>query len=197
MYNWKLKDIIMAGILSVLFAVVYLGAVYVGIFLTGGLTPFGLAPLGNEIVFGIWFMASTLAAYIIRKPGVATITEMCAALLEVLMGNMYGPLVFVAGFLQGIGAEFGFMVFKYKRYDWLSMGLACLGSTVLSFIWGFYRSGFFNLPPTLLVVMFIIRFASALAFSMVISKIMGDKLAKAGVLNSYPIAAETEKKFRG
>ncbi len=190
MAHWKLKDIIMVGILSVLFAVIYLGAVYFAVFITSVLTPFGLAPLGNEIVFGIWFMAATLAAYIIRKPGVATITEMAAALIEVLMGNMYGPLVFIAGFLQGIGAECGFIIFKYKRFDWLSMSLASLGSTVLSFIWGFYRSGFFKLPVGLLVVMFLIRLASALIFSTVISKTLGDRLAKVGVLKSYPIGKE-------
>lgn len=190
MKNWKLKDIIMVGIISLLFAIIYLGAVYFAIFLTGGLTPFGLAPLGNEIVFGIWFMAATLAGYIIRKPGVATVTEMAAALIEVLMGNMYGPLVFVSGFLQGIGAEFGFMIFKYKRFDWLTLFLASLGSTVLSFLWGFYRSGFFDLPLGLLAVMFLIRLTSAVVFSTVISKTLADKLARAGVLKSYPIGRD-------
>jgi energy-coupling factor transport system substrate-specific component len=187
MYSWKLKDIIMVGIISVLFAVIYLGNVYLAIALTTALTPFGLAPLGNEFVFGVWFMAATFAAYIIRKPGVAIVTEMLAAFIEVLMGNMYGPLVFVSGFIQGVGAEAGFFAFKYKKFNWAAMLIASAGSTVLSFIWGFFRSGFFNLPVWLLLVMFAIRLASAFIFSAVIAKILADRLAKTGVLKSYPI----------
>ena len=187
LYSWKLKDIIMVGIISVLFAVIYLGNVYLAIFLTSVLTPFGLAPLGNEFVFGVWFMAATFAIYIIRKPGVAVVTEMLAAFIEVLMGNMYGPLVFVSGFVQGIGAEAGFLIFRYKKYNWLTMILASTGATILSFIWGFFRSGFFKLAPWLLIVMFVIRLISAFVFSAVISKILADRLAKTGVLKSYPI----------
>ena len=81
-YKWQLKDILMVGIVSVFFAVVYLGAVYLSIPLTTALTPFGLAPLGNEIIFGVWFMASTFAAYVLQKPGVAIVSEMLAALIE-------------------------------------------------------------------------------------------------------------------
>lgn len=186
-YTWKLKDILMVGLVSVLFAVIYLGTVYLSIFLASVLAPFGLAPLGNEVVFGIWFMAATFAGYIIQKPGVAVITEMLAALIEVLMGNMYGPIVFVSGFLQGMGVEFGFAVTRYRKFNWLSMSLAALGATTLSFLWGFFRSGFFELAPGLLVIMFIIRLVSSLIFCTAGSKILADRLAKAGVLRGYAL----------
>lgn len=187
LYHWQLKDILMIGIISVLFAVAYLGAVYLSIFLTTLLTPIGLSVFGNEIVFGIWFMAATFAAYVIRKPGVAVVAEMLAALIEVLMGNMYGPIVFVSGFLQGAGSELGFLVLRYKRYDWLSMGLSALGATILSFGWGFIRSGFFQLSPGLLAVMFCIRLASSLIFCAAGSKLFADALTRAGVLRGYAI----------
>ena len=186
-YKWQLKDILMVGIVSVFFAVVYLGAVYLSIPLTTALTPFGLAPLGNEIIFGVWFMASTFAAYVLQKPGVAIVSEMLAALIEVLLGNMYGPIVFVSGFLQGLGAEIGFTVFRYKRYDWMSMSLAALGATVLRFGWGFVRSGFFDLAPSLLIIMFVVRLLSSLLFCTVGSKLFADGLNKAGVLKSYAL----------
>ena len=82
--------------------------------------PFGLAILANEFLFGIWFMASAFAGYVLRKPGAATITEMIAALLEVFMGNFYGPIIFVSGFLQGIGTEAGFAAFRYRKFGWSS-----------------------------------------------------------------------------
>lgn len=186
-YRWQLKDIIMVAILSLFFAVIYLGTVYLASAVGAALAPFGLSPFANEIVFGVWFMASTLAAYIIQRPGVAIVAEMLAALLEVLMGNFYGPIVFVSGFLQGFGAEAGFAVFRYKRFDTVSMCTAALGSCIVSFIWGFFRSGFALLSPGLLVSMFLVRLASSLLFSGVLMKLCGDRLAKSGVLKSYPL----------
>lgn len=189
-YKWSLKDIIMIGLVSVVFAVIYLGAVYLSISLQAILTPFGLSVFANELIFGIWFMAATFTPYVIRKPGVAIIAEMLAAFIEVLMGNMYGPIVFVSGFIQGAGAEIGFAATRYKKYNWFTMTLSALGCTVFSFAWGFIRSGFFDLAPALLIIMFVVRFTSALIFSTIGSKLLADALAKAGVLRGYDIAQD-------
>lgn len=188
--TWRLKDVIMVSIISVVFALVYLGILYFALFLSSILTPFGLAPLAFEIVFGIWFMAGTLALYIIRKPGVGLVSEMLAALMEVLMGNMYGPMVFIAGFIQGIGAELGFALFRYKKYGWAPLLLGATFSAVFSFGWGFVVSGFFDLKPSLLVLMLITRILSGLLFGGVVTKLLGDRLAQTGVLKSYPIGKD-------
>lgn len=60
----------------------------------------GIGFMGYEIVFGIWLMAATLAAYIILKPGVAIVTEVLAAVIEVLLGNFFGPMVIVSGIVK-------------------------------------------------------------------------------------------------
>ena len=104
-YGWKLKEIILVAMICIVFGVVYLGGVYLASFLSTLLTPVGLAPLANEIVFGVWFMAAILAAYILQKPGVCIVAEVLAALIEVLLGNMYGPMVIVAGIVQGAGGR--------------------------------------------------------------------------------------------
>lgn len=187
-YKWTLKDIIMIGLISVVFAVIYLGAVYFAMSLTTILAPFGLSVFANELVFGVWFMAATFAPYVIRKPGVAVVAEMLAAFIEVLMGNFYGPIIFVSGFIQGAGAEIVFASTKYKKFNYTTMIYASLGCTILSFAWGFIRSSFFGLSPMLLVSMFVVRFISALVFSTIGSKLLADKLAKAGVLKGYAIA---------
>lgn len=189
-YKWQLKDIIMVAILSLFFAVIYLGAVYASSALGAVLAPFGLSVFANEIIFGVWFMASTLSMYIIQKPGVAIVSEMLAALLEVLMGNFYGPIVFVSGFLQGLGAELGFAAFRYKRFDTKSLCLASLGACITSFIWGFFRSGFGQLSPLLLLCMFLVRATSSLLFSGLLVKLCGSRLAKSGVLKAYPIGED-------
>ncbi len=189
----NLKDVIMIGLISVVFAVIYLGAVHGSIALRTILTPFGLSVFANEVLFGIWFMAATFAPYIIRKPGVAIIAEILASVIEVLMGNMYGPIVFVSGFIQGAGAEVVFAGTKYKKFNMFTMFLASLGCTVFSFIWGFFRSGFFDLAPSLLVVMFAVRLLSAFIFSTLGSKLLADSLAKANVLKGYAIGEDLQE----
>lgn len=58
MFNWKLKDVIMVSIFSVIFSFIYLGAVYFANFLATILAPFGLAPFAYEILLGcgLWLL---------------------------------------------------------------------------------------------------------------------------------------------
>jgi len=60
--KWKLREIVVMAALSVVFAVVYLAFLPVGSLLAGA-----LGPIGWDVVFGIWFIVSIIAAYIIRK----------------------------------------------------------------------------------------------------------------------------------
>ena len=184
---WKLKDIIFVTMLCVVFGVVYLGGVYLASSIGTALTPMGLSMLGNEIVFGVWFMAATLAAYIIQKPTVAIVAEVLAALIEVLMGNMYGPIVIVSGIVQGAGAEIAFAAFRYRRFDGKTMALAAAGCCVTSFLWSFIRSGYGKLSIALLSVCFLIRLVSSLLFSGLLTKLMGDALAMTGLLKGYAL----------
>lgn len=186
-YEWKLKDILMVGIAGALFAVLYLGMVYLGTALTTALTPLGLGALGFEPIYGVWFMAATFTTYVIQKPGVGIIAEMLAALLEVLMGNMFGPIIFISGFIQGLGSELGFLAFRYRRFDMGSMALASVGCTVLSFIWTGIRSQYWTLAPWLVVLIFVIRLISSFLFCGVGCKLLADGLAKAGILRGYAL----------
>lgn len=190
--SWKLKEIILVAMICIVFGVVYLGAVYLASFIATALTPFGLSPLGNEIVFGIWFMAATLAGYILQKPGVAVVAEVIAAVLEVLMGNWFGPMVIVAGIIQGAGAEVVFAAYKYQKFDGKVMYLAATGSCITSFLWSFVRSGYGKFSVMFLVLLFCIRLVSSLLFSGLICKLIGDGLAKTGLLKGYELGRSHE-----
>ena len=72
--KWELKDIIMMAILGVILAV--------SVAVSGGLvlSPYCATEFQFFLkIYGVWFMAATLAAYIIRKPGVALVTEVLAS----------------------------------------------------------------------------------------------------------------------
>ncbi|MDA6151353.1 ECF transporter S component, partial [Escherichia coli] len=76
--KWKLREVIVLSVLAVVFAVVYLVFMQFGNVLYG---MFGL--IGYDLIFGIWFIVSIIAAYIIRKPGAAFLSETIAAAIEV------------------------------------------------------------------------------------------------------------------
>ena len=152
-FDWKLKDILMVGISGVLFSFLYLGMVYVGTALCTAMTPFGMGAAGYEPIYGIWFMAGVFALYVTRKPGTGVVAEMLAALLEVLMGNMFGPRVFLTGFFQGIGTEIGFAMGGYKKYDMKTVLIASVCTAVISFIWNIYTSAYYKLELWLVLFM--------------------------------------------
>ena len=187
--HWELKDVIMMAILGVVFSAVYLAVFQGGLALSTALTPAGLAPFGFEIIYGVWFMAATLAAYIIRKPGVALVTEVLASFIELLMGNSGGLTVVLTGLIQGVGAELAFAIFRYKKWN---LGGMCLGgilSSIFIFCYELYYLNYIALAPTLLAAQLAVRFVSAVVFSGIICKLAGDALAKTGVVKSYAIGA--------
>lgn len=188
--KWKLKDVILMAVLGTIFAAIYLAIFYGGLVLQTALTPVGLAPFGFEIIYGVWFMAATIAAYIIRKPGAALITEVLAAVIELMMGNAGGATLLLTGVIQGAGCELGFAAFRYKRFDLLSMGVSGILGALFIFIYELYYLQYYLLSPALLVVQLLVRFASAFIFSGLIGKLACDGLARTGVLKNYPIGSK-------
>ena len=190
--TWELKDVIMMAILGVVFSAVYLAVFQGGLALSTALTPAGLANVGFEIIYGVWFMAATLAAYVIRKPGVALITEVLASAVELLMGNSGGMTVVLTGLIQGAGAELAFAVFRYKKWN---LGVMCLSGVLAAafiFVYELYYLNYIALAPTLLIAQLAVRFVSAIVFSGVVCKLAGDGLAKTGVVKSYAIGAKAK-----
>lgn len=189
MNSWKLKEIVVMSVLSVVFAIVYLAFLPVGKILVGF---FG--PIGYDLIFGIWFIVSIIAAYIIRKPGAAFLSETIAAAVEVLLGNAVGPMLLVSGMIQGLGAESAFAMTRYKRYDLFTLMLAGVMAAVFSFVWGYFLSGFAALSTGYVLAMFIVRLISGALISGVLGKALSDALAKTGVLSSFALGKEYRRK---
>lgn len=188
--KWELKDIIMMAILGVIFSAIYLAIFDFGMVLSTALAPTGLSNYAFEIIYGVWFMASTLAAYIIRKPGVALLCEVLASVVELMMGNSGGLTVVLTGVIQGLGAEAAFALFRYKKWDLGSMSLAGIFSAICIFCYELFYLDYIHLAPVMLITQLLVRFISAVVFSGLICKLAGDALAKTGVVKSYAIGAK-------
>ncbi|MCR2800186.1 MULTISPECIES: ECF transporter S component [unclassified Microbacterium] len=109
--RWRVVDIVVASVIAVACAAVFLlwNVGYEGP--SALLTP--LLPGVQGLLAGPWLIAGVLGGLIIRKPGAALYTETVAAVISALLGNKWGPLTIVSGLVQGAGAELVFLLFLY------------------------------------------------------------------------------------
>lgn len=189
MNKWRFKEIVVMSALSVVFGVVYLAFIPLGKLLVGF---FG--PIGYDFIFGIWFIVSIIAAYIIRKPGAAFLSETIAAFVEVLIGSATGPILILTGMIQGIGAEAVFAATRWKNYSTWVLMLAGVGSAITSFIYGYFKSGYAVLDTWYVVAMFGTRMISGAVIAGLLGKAISDGLAKTGALSSFALGKEQRKK---
>ncbi|MFT4137135.1 ECF transporter S component [Microbacterium sp.] len=110
-FRWRVVDIVVASVIAVACAVVFL-VWNVGYEVPSAvLTP--LLPGLQGLLAGPWLLAGVLGGLVIRKPGAALYTELVAAIISALVGNQWGPLTIVSGLAQGLGAELILLVFVY------------------------------------------------------------------------------------
>ncbi|WP_227468162.1 ECF transporter S component [Microbacterium sp. YJN-G] len=109
--RWRVVDIVVASVIAVACAVLFL------LWNVGYEAPSALLspllPGLQGLLAGPWLIAGVLGGLIIRKPGAAIYTELVAAIISALVGNVWGPLTIVSGLVQGLGAELIFLIFLY------------------------------------------------------------------------------------
>lgn len=190
--GWKLKEILFMAITAVVMGIVYFGVLQIGTVIVGVMTPMGLGTMGWEPLYGVYFMAGLIVCYIIRKPGIGIAAEILAAIIEVLIGNMFGPEVIISGLIQGFAVELIFLVTRYKKWTIVQTIAAGVSASVLSFI---HDTIVYAYVPAyggnmgLLILALVIRIVSAIVFTGIIAKLIADALNKAGVLKGYRISA--------
>ena len=190
---WKLKDILLIAICAVLFGVIYLGCTYAGGILYGALTPVGMASLGYEPFYGIYFMAGAFAIYVMRKPGTGVIAELLAAVLECLFGNYFGPIIILSGLVQGIGFELLIALRGYKKFDRGTMIGASIICSIVTMIYNLIISGYSKIAIPVLLLMLVVRIISAIIFCGILTPMLADALAKAGILKGYAVSGDVEE----
>ncbi|MFD1360897.1 ECF transporter S component [Lentibacillus salinarum] len=192
--QWKLKEIVLMSILGVVFGIIYLLFFLVGEGIRNILAPFGLAPFGYEIIYGVWFIVSIMAAYILRKPGVAFTAEVIAGVIEILLGSAAGPGLLLSAAIQGAGAEFVFALTRWNDYRLRVLVLAGISAAVFSFAWHLYSAGMIALAPWLIGSTLIVRIISSALITGVLGKWLSDQLAKTGVLRGYALGKALQRK---
>jgi energy-coupling factor transport system permease protein len=171
----KLADILTTIVISVVFGIIYKvwGPLYYFV------KPFGFHL--DQLIYGMWFIAASVAYLLIRKPGVALLAEIAASSGELIMGSEWGLEVLIYGVVQGLLAEVVFAVFRYKRFDVLVVSLGAIGATIGSLVMDFYKGYIEALAPWNLALFLIARFVGAVAIAGFFAVSLVKALEKTGV----------------
>lgn len=179
---WTLRETLIVAVLGAVFGVLYLGWVQVWLIAQA---VFG--PVTMDVVMGFWFIVSIIAAAIIRKPGVALVSEVLAAATQVLMGSPAGLLLLLTGFVQGLGCEVVFAATRWRNYSLPVLMAAGMGASVFSFVYTWIRFDYGALAPELLLLMFVLRVTSGAVLAGVLGWSIVNALYKTGVLAGLAI----------
>ncbi|KYD22869.1 thiamine ABC transporter permease [Geobacillus sp. NFOSA3] len=171
----KLVDILTTIVISVVFGIIYKiwGPLYYFV------KPFGFHV--DQLIYGMWFIAASVAYLLIRKPGVALLAEIAASSGEFIMGSEWGLEVLIYGVVQGLLAEVVFAAFRYKRFDALVVSLGAIGATIGSLVMDFYKGYIESLAPWNLALFLIARFIGAVVIAGVFAVSLVKALEKTGV----------------
>jgi energy-coupling factor transport system substrate-specific component len=135
-----------------------------------------------DVTFGVYALSALLPLYLCRKPGSALAGSLFAAVINILTGSPYGIHIIIAGLLQGLGAEAGFCIGRYKRYGILQFVIASLFITLFVSLRDYFVFSLGQLPFPLLMLTLGLRILSVSLVSFLICLSVGAALRKAGLV---------------
>lgn len=127
--SWRTVDIVVTAAIAVAFGVVF----WAWNALWAAASPvFVAVPPAQNILYGTWLAAAVVAGLVVQKPGAALFAELVAASVSLILGSQWGLDAALSGLFQGAGAELGFALFLYRRWDLvaalLASGLSAVGA---------------------------------------------------------------------
>ena len=180
--TWRTVDIVVTAAIAVAFGVVF----YAWNFVWSATTPaFAAVPPAQNILYGVWLIPGVLAGLVVRKPGAALFAELLAASVSALLGSQWGLDTLVSGALQGIGAEIGFAIMRYRVWSFATGALAATLAAIGAWIHDvpLYYSDLALTDQILIGVFMII---SAVVIAGAGSWYLMQILAQSGVLAQFP-----------
>ncbi|ARA97648.1 MULTISPECIES: ECF transporter S component [Geobacillus] len=182
----KLADILTTIVIAIVFGVIY--KVWSPVYEV--VKVFGVH--ADQLVYGMWFIASSLTYLLIRKPGVALLAEIAASSGELIMGSQWGLEVLIYGVVQGLFAELVFAAFRYRRFDVFVVSLSAVSATVGSLIMDFYKGYIEALAPWNMALFLLARFVGAILISGVFAVSLAKALEKTGVTQMWRPASKED-----
>ena len=146
-FRWRVVDIVVASVLGVAIGLIFWAWNTVGYAWFTAMD--GLTPGLGGIAAGIWLLGGVVGGLVIRKPGAALLVEVVAAIVSMLIGNVWGVSTLLSGIVQGLGAELIFLLFFYRRFSLLVAMLAGIGAAAGAWIFELFYGSSPNILKTI------------------------------------------------
>jgi energy-coupling factor transport system permease protein len=112
--GWRTVDIVVAAAVAVAFGVAFLAW---NALAAATLPAFAFFPPAQAVLNGLWLLPAVLVGLIVQRPGAAFFGGFVAAAVSVVLGSVYGADALISGIVQGAGAELGFALGLYRRWN--------------------------------------------------------------------------------
>ncbi len=177
--RWRTVDIVVTAVLGVAFGVVF--------WAWNPVAALAVPPISG-LLNGVYLMPGVVAGLLVRKPGAATFASTLAAVVSLLLGSPWGAIIAIYGLVQGLGAELGFALTRYRSFGWGTALLAAttggLATSILDLflyypVSGEYPLFAFAVPYVLLTVV------SSIVLAGVLGLLLVRALARTGALSSF------------
>lgn len=179
---WAMRDLVVLAVLSVVFGFVYWALVQAW----GGLQV-AMGPLGDlaqNALMGGWIVVAPLAVFIVRRPGAGIAAEIGAAFVEfAFLGSPAGPMLLIAGLVQGGGAELAFAATRYRRYGWPTFLVSGITGVAANFVWAGWMYDWWT--QDLLLLRVGLQLAGGIVLLAVPAKLLAEGLLRTGVLDNF------------
>ena len=120
-----------------------------------------------------------LYGLLVAKPGATTIYAVLQGLIEILFGNTFGAMAMLYSGLEGLGADIGLGIFRYKGSLISAMVAGGLGSLIIDVVYLFI----FGMATTQTVIVGgITAFISGAVLGGLVAWLIAKGLAKTGIV---------------
>lgn len=192
-YRWRVVDIVVAAVLGVALGLVFWAWNTVGY--AWFISMDALTPGLGGLAVGIWLIGGVIGGLVIRKPGAALLVEVIAAIVSMLIGNVWGVSTLLSGIVQGLGAELIFAIFLYRRFTLPVAMLAGAGAALGAWVFELFYGSSPNILKTL--EFNTIYLVSLLVSGALLAGLVGwlavRGLAATGALNRFAVGREARR----
>jgi energy-coupling factor transport system permease protein len=184
--SWRTLDIVTVAVLAVVSGVVFWVWNQVWT-LTGPL--FAAFPPAQALLYGVWLVPGVLGMLVVRRPGASVATAFLAAAVSWLLGAWWGLSVLWYGVLQGLAPELVFAAGRYRAFGRTTSILAGAAAGAVPgildpiFWYSEWSAGW-------KVLYLLVCMASSALIAGLGSYVLATRLARTGVLDSFPLGRE-------
>lgn len=189
-WRWRVVDIVVAAVLGVALGLVFWGWNTVGY--AWFVAADGLTPGFGGVAVGIWLLGGVVGGLVIRKPGAALVVEVVAAIVSMLIGNVWGVSTILSGLVQGLGAELIFALFLYRRFGLGVAALAGVGAAAAAWVFELFYGSSPNILKSLEFnsIYLVCVAVSGAILAGVVGWLLVRALAKTGALSRFAAGRE-------